>query len=305
MNRERLNPFFSLLLFFLLAPVVAALASPWIFKFLQAVAPADSVLDAPFHRVTSRVVLMTVALFLYPAYKLSGFRSRAECGLTKGPGRWFLALAGLNMGIWSMLPVYILGGLLGVFVWRTGIPPVKHLTALAEIFAGGLLIGVFEEILFRGFIFNALRKSLGLIAGILLSSCLFSIVHFMRPTDPTVTDAWYSGFLLLSHLFDRAGGAFLQEALTLFGMGVVLAVLCHRLKSIYLLMGLHAGWVWIMMLFRHFTDNQQNLLWLYGRSDWVSQAWIGPIITIIFLIAVILTRDKWKSLTGKPMSSTI
>jgi membrane protease YdiL (CAAX protease family) len=298
MKTDRLRPLYSILLLFLGAPVLAALAAPWVYRLLQQFAAEGSVFDAPFYRVTSRVVLIMVAALLYPAYKLSGIRNKADCGLTGSPDRFALIRLGLGLGVGSMLITYLLGVALGVFVWDTGDKSLSYLiTKTIQALVGGLAVGVFEEILFRGFIFGALRKSLGMVAAVILGSFLFSIVHFMRPVDPETVNQWNSGFLLFGNLFARAGDSFLQEASTLFCMGLVLSVICQWTKSVYVAIGLHAGWVWVMMLFRLFTDNQGNLVWLYGTNEWVSKAWMGPILSLVFLSAVLLTQKKWKAFT--------
>jgi len=304
MNKDRLRPLFSLLIIFLAAPLLAALVSPWIYQWLQSFATPDSVLDAPFHRVTSRLVLIMVAALLVPAYKLSGFKGHNDWGLPKVSNGWKLLGIGAGLGVVSMLIVYGAGTLLGVYGPDKDVETVvSHCLEILEVIAGGLFIGFFEEILFRGLIFGALRKSLGVIAGVLLSSFLFSIIHFMRPIDPEIMNQWNSGLLLFGNLFARAGDAFAQEACTLFCMGVVLAVLCHWMKSVYVAIGLHTGWVWVMMLFRHFADNTDTMVWLYGTSDWVSKAWIGPIMALFVLVAVALTRKKWIEL-GQPTSAS-
>ena len=297
MNAERLKPVLSLLLLFLVAPALAALISPWIYRFLQSFAEEGSVLDAPFFRVTSRVVLILVAALLVPAYKLSGLTGRDNWGLPKCKNRRRQIWIGIGVGVVSMLIIYFLGVFLGVFEWDTRGKPGSYIARkVIQIILGGLFIGFFEEILFRGYIQNALKKSLGLIPAILIGSVFFSIVHFMRPLDPEVMDTWYSGFLLFGNLFARAGDSFLQEACTLFCMGTVLATLSYWMKSVYVAIGLHAGWVWVMMYFRLFTENQENMLWLYGDNDWVSKAWIGPMMAVLVWISVFLTRKKWMAL---------
>jgi len=224
-------------------------------------------------------------------------KGRADWGLVKCSNRRRQIWLGLGLGIVSMLIVYLLGTLLGVFVWDTrGKPGIYIARKIIQILLGGLFIGFFEEILFRGFIQNALKKSLGVILAVLLGSFFFSIVHFMRPIDPETMNQWNSGFLLFGNLFARAGDAFLQEACTLFCMGAVLATLSYWIKSVYVAIGLHAGWVWVMMFFRLFTENQENLVWLYGTNDWVSKAWMGPSMALFVLVAVALTRKKWIAL---------
>lgn len=302
MTKDRLYPLASLLLLFLVAPVAALLAAPWVYGLLQQVVAADSVLDAPFHRVTSRLVLVAVAVLLVPAYKLSGM-SKADCGLVRTTNRVRLAWLGAGLGVGSMLAVYVPGFLLGVYAPDTGGESTAYLLIqIVQILAGGLFIGVFEEILFRGFILGALRRSLGIVAAVAVSSFFFSIVHFMRPEDPAVTDAWNSGILLLGSLFARAGNSFLQEACTLFCMGLVLSVLCHWTRSVYVAIGLHTGWVWVMMFFRLFTDNQETMVWLYGTNEWISKAWAGPILSLVFLVAVFFTWKWWKALSCPGLS---
>lgn len=296
-SQNKFKPLYSLLLLFVVAPLLAALISPWIYRGLQSFATEDSVLDAPFFRVTARVVLVLVAALLVPAYKLSGFKGRENWGLIKCPNRRRQVWLGIGLGVLSMLGVYLIGMALGAFAWDTrGKSGFYIARKVVQIFAGGLFIGFFEEILFRGFIQSALKKSLGLISAVLLGSFFFSIVHFMRPVNPEIMDKWFSGFLLFGNLFSRAGESFLQEAVTLFSMGVVLALLTHWIRSVYVAVGLHAGWVWVMMLFRLFSENQETMTWLYGTSDWVSKAWMGPIVAAVVLAAVVVTRKKWISL---------
>jgi membrane protease YdiL (CAAX protease family) len=189
---------------------------------------------------------------------------------------------------------------LGVFVWDPGDKSTAYLIRKTlQALVGGLAVGVFEEILFRGFLLTALRRSLGSVAAVVLGSFFFSIIHFMRPVDPETVSAWNSGLLLFGNLFARAGDSFLQEACTLFGMGLVLSMLCLWTRSIYVAIGLHTGWVWVMMLFRIFMENQENYRWLYGTSDWVSKGWIGPILALLVLATVLCTRKKWASLAAE------
>jgi membrane protease YdiL (CAAX protease family) len=297
MKKDRFYPLYSVLLIFLGGPLLAMLISPWIYQGLQSFAAEGSTLDAPFYRVAARVTLVTVALLLYPAYRLSGIRGREVYGLSPVKNWRSLVRLGLGLGIGSMLIVYLLGVALGVFVWDTHGKTVSYLIRKTlQALAGGLAVGVFEEILFRGFIHTALRKSLGVVAAVILGSFFFSIVHFMRPVNPEVINQWNSGFMLLGDLFARAGDTFFQEASTLFCMGLILSVLCCWMRSVYVAIGLHTGWVWVMMIFRLFADNQKNLVWLYGTGEWISKAWMGSILSLVFLAAVLLTQKKWKAL---------
>jgi len=312
MNQDRFKPLASLVLIFIAAPLLAMFISPWIYMAIQSRSVdvlhwvkeceaagthlfwadlADSVFDSPFRRVNDRCVLVAVLVFLVPAYRMSGLRGRADFGIPKRSDWARLFGFGLIVAAASMLLVYLIGLFSGVY------GPVGLdrgvVGDLLQIIIGMLLIGVIEEILFRGYILNAIRKSLGPVAAILLSSALFAVVHFIKPAEPEAVDHWYSGLLLAGHLFAKAGDTFWPEVCTLFCMGTVLATLSYWTRSVYLAIGLHAGWVWIMMIFRLFTENQGKLVWLYGPGEWISKGWVGPIMALAVWAVVFATRKKW------------
>lgn len=318
MNADRFRPLISLLLIFIAAPLLAALISPWIYMAIQSRTPevlqwvqeceaagtnlfwadlADSIFDSPFRRVNDRCVLVGLLLLLVPAYRMSGLRGRADFGIPKRSDWARLFGAGLIVAAASMLLVYAIGLFAGVYgpsQLDSGV-----VGDLINIIIGSLLIGIIEEILFRGYILNSLRKSLGPVAAVLLSSALFAVVHFIKPVEPETVE-WYSGLQLFSNLFAKAGDTFWPEVCTLFGMGTVLATLSLWTRSVYLAIGMHAGWVWIMMLFRLFTENQGKLVWLYGPGEWISKGWIGPVMAFAVWAAVFATRRKWIALGQKP-----
>ena len=311
---NRFKPLISLLLIFIGAPLLAALVSPWVYMAIQSRAPevlqwvqeseaagtnllwadlADSVFDSPYRRVNDRCVLIAVLILLVPAYRMSGLKGRADFGIPKRNDWLRLFGFGLIVAAASMLVTYLIGLFAGVY------GPAELdggvLGDVLQIIIGALLIGIIEEILFRGYILTALRRSLGPVAAVLLSSALFAVVHFIKPAEPA-TVGWTSGFQLFGNLFAKAGDTFWPEVCTLFCMGTVLATLSHWTRSVYLAIGLHAGWVWIMMLFRLFTENQGRLVWLYGPGEWISKGWIGPIMALIVWAAVFATRKKWMAL---------
>jgi len=317
MNIDRCKPLISLLLIFIGAPLLALIVSPWVYMVIQSRAAevmqwvqeseaagtnlfwadlADSVFDSPFRRVNDRCVLIAVLIFLVPAYRMSGLKGRADFGIPKRNDWLRLFGFGLIVAAASMLITYLIGLFAGVY------GPAELdggiVGDVLKIILGALLIGVIEEILFRGYILNALRKSLGPVAAVLLSSALFAVVHFIKPAEPETVE-WTSGFLLVGNLFAKAGDTFWPEVCTLFCMGTVLATLSVWTRSVYLAIGLHAGWVWIMMLFRLFTENQGRLVWLYGPGEWISKGWVGPIMALLVWAAVFATRKKWIALGTK------
>jgi len=79
-----------------------------------------------------------------------------------------------------------------------GLPPA----ALAVVLVGAVVVApVAEEILFRGFLYATLRRSLGPLAAIVLSSAIFSLLHSQLTAAPSL---FVIGFLL-AYLYERTG----------------------------------------------------------------------------------------------------
>lgn len=315
---KKYDPLISLILLFVLAPLLAAALTPWAYSAIQHYSPsvmewvhqseaagtnlfwadiADSIFTSPFRRVNARIVLIVTLLLLRPAYRLSGLKGRKELGIPKRPDMWALLGIGLSLAVVSMLITYGLGAALGVYAWTPEAHSAgKIMAELLKMVLGAFLIGILEEIFFRGYVLQALRKSLGLLPAIVIGSAFFASIHFMKPSNPEVTDQWYSGFLLFKNLFGTGGNSILQQVATLFCMGTVLCALTTWTRSVYLAIGLHTGWVTVMMLFRFFTENQQNMIGLYGTGEWISTGWVGPIMALIILLAAWITRARWKAI---------
>jgi membrane protease YdiL (CAAX protease family) len=103
-----------------------------------------------------------------------------------------------------------------------------------------------EETFFRGIILGLLLRAGRKYIAIFAVSLIFAAVHFLKAPDRTseiVT--WTSGFSSIAHAFDGIRDPMmLASALaTLFFIGWILAdarVLTH---SLWLSIGLHAGWI--------------------------------------------------------------
>jgi len=295
----------ALLLIFLAAPIVGALLAPPLYRLLISAAQEHGNAEfwnwlsekLTFHRIVSRCVMVTALLSLYPVYRLSGIRSAASIGLTRDDRKWKLMALGAGMGIASMFLFYIPGLLLHVFDWKPQEAPFYEVAGEVLIATlGCFLIGIIEEIFFRGFLNSLLGKVMRFTAVLLIGSAVYALIHFMKPSDPPDIDTWHAGLRTLPLLFDRVGSFFVQQALTLFGIGIVMTLVFHYTKSLYVLFGLHGGRVWVLMMFRQFTDNNRSLFWLYGRSEWISKSWMGIIAVGAMIIVVLITQAWWKNL---------
>ena len=118
--------------------------------------------------------------------------------------------------------------------------------AVAAVALTAAAVPFIEEALFRGLFLGVLLRGSPALAAALLSAAIFSIVHFLKAPDQTTTSvSWTSGFVSLAHSFDQFTEPMLVLAgfTTLFLIGLILADARLRTRSLWLPIGLHAGWI--------------------------------------------------------------
>lgn len=108
----------------------------------------------------------------------------------------------------------------------------------------GLLISILEESIFRGGLFAGLHKRTGAVMAVVVSSLLYSAVHFIRYREVPegLEPGWFTGLYMMPDAFRRFyEWSILDYFLTLFMFGVLLALLRLRFNNIAACIGLHAG----------------------------------------------------------------
>jgi membrane protease YdiL (CAAX protease family) len=204
---------------------------------------------------------------------------------------------GLLIGSAATAIIFFGGWVLGAYGIRE---TLKHgaIEKSVVYFVGALLVGFIEEGLFRGMLFGALRRSVGFWGGAVISSLIYSAVHFAKPKPPVgaVYGHWYSGLDLIPQLFNTVdlGPHFFPLALTLFFLGMVLCAFYQRTGSLYVSIGLHAGLVWLMRIGGYFFErNEARLPWLFGGGDVVSKSYIALFVMGAFtLVSLWMCRGR-------------
>jgi uncharacterized protein len=145
-------------------------------------------------------------------------------------------------------------------------------TALGGL-VSGLVIALIEETFFRGAMFTAVYRYSGLWPAAVLPSLLYAALHFIKTDYDVAPDAlqWYSGLVVLAHCFEQFTdpAAIIDSFLALFAVGIFLALVRARTGGIAACMGLHAGWVLIIMLAKDITqaDTNAEFSFLIGDYD--------------------------------------
>lgn len=292
----------AVLLLMLGAVVLACITAPWIFNALihlgRTVEAWEGLRDLEFEEVMARLVLIYLVLGFVPAIRLGGARTSSAVGLVRGVD-WKREIGrGWSLGVGSIAALYMIALLLGAFVWSpAGWGRVA--ARLPGYLVGGLIIGLVEEVFFRGALFGYLRKVVHWIPAAVVISLFFAFVHFLRPESPSgiVHGEWHTGFLLLPYAFYITARLehYFPFALTLFMMGMVLSFIYQREGRLYHIIGLHAGWVLALQLGRTlFERNVEAWGFLFGAADNLARSWAALIMLLILWgwVALRVLRTK-------------
>jgi hypothetical protein len=120
-------------------------------------------------------------------------------------------------------------------------------------------------------------------------------VHFLKAPEQTSTSVgWTSGFISLAHSFDQFTEPMLVLAgfTILFVIGVILAVARLRTQSLWLPIGLHAGWILASGAFNKIAHREIVALPWLGKS-----LLVGVVPLCVCLVSWILL-GAWLSYVG-------
>ena len=210
--------------------------------------------DFPFHRIGERIgMLVLLAGFLLSARHLR-LNDRASLGY--GCRRRIFAREmsiGFALGVLSMLAVVGIMNALGLLEWS----PAARFSAAALLglallrLLSALAVAFIEETLIRGAMLTAIEREAGARVAIVLTALVYAASHFLASfhIPAQQVSAWSGLDLLTGTLHSFAHPAGIADAfLCLLAVGVVLGMIRVMTGHIAACVGLHAGWVWVMLL---------------------------------------------------------
>ena len=211
-------------------------------------------LSYPFDRVLTRSVLLVLLILLIPLWKMV---SKETSGLIFGDFSFRQFLQSFLIGLFILaIPVVVLL-LLEVRLVVLDLQ-ISFLSILGILLVGivlACLIGLFEEILFRGFLYGSLKKRVGGLIAALISSVLYSSVHFLKPTgELELPINWLAGFIYLEQ---SIGNMILlhqdwDARLSLMILGCFFCLVRERF-NLFCCIGLHAAFVVGIAISRQLT----------------------------------------------------
>jgi membrane protease YdiL (CAAX protease family) len=266
-----------LLAYFVATVLIGALLAPLLFWAAQSLAahgffPALATFD--FETFFHRALLIAAVALIWPLFRSVQVRRLGDLDLEPNP-RWPRHLiAGFLL---SAIPLLCAGALLIAFHIYSLRAHVE-LTALAKTIGTAAVVPPIEETFFRGLVLGILLRSGRKYMSIFITSALYSIVHFLKAPERTSTIVtWSSGFDSIAHAFAQFADPMLVLAAftTLFLIGWILADARLSTRSLWLPVGLHAGWICANGVFSRMARREILALPWLGKNLLVGIAPLG------------------------------
>ncbi|NNE94358.1 MAG: CPBP family intramembrane metalloprotease [Verrucomicrobiales bacterium] len=220
----------------------------------------ESMERAKFSRYFNRALTFAAVLLMWPTIRWirsdQPERGNTNFLLTEKNRRWWIHLL---VGFFAAtIPLFIL-----CFIYlKTGLykphDPGKTVFRIASSAIGtAFAVAFLEEFIFRGILFSLLLRTAKAWVSLLFLTAFFAFVHFLKPPEnlemPEVI--WTTGFWLIGQIFGQfANPIFIAaEFALLFAVGWVLGYSRLKTASLWLPIGLHAGWVFGIKMFSPLT----------------------------------------------------
>lgn len=272
--------------------LIAALAAPAVSALLEPIA------SVPPRRVFSRLTMIGVVVITIWLLRRHGLANREVLGFT-GPWPRFLRhiaialAAGAAVMLLALVPLF----LFGVRGWNDYTPASAGawLALLAKGLGRGLAVALIEETFFRGAMQGTLQRINGRWWALLAVPALYAAVHFIGRLAPVPDVAPVPGqFMPLNGLFD----SFLQPTsiidafVALWCVGLLLALARQHWGDIAACIGLHAGFVMVITVFRKVSSPVTESEWsfLVGSFDGLLGWWIAA-CTLIACVLIARARS--------------
>ncbi|MBM4053267.1 MAG: CPBP family intramembrane metalloprotease [Planctomycetes bacterium] len=290
----------KILLLFLLILFASSIIAPMVKMFLDAFLPSNSffvkLLDYEngsynFARVMRRIIMAVAILFIFLLRKSLMFPSFGTIGLKPSKGCWqqlqmgFLISIGMFIFYFTFLYIY------GTITFQMDIKSFGSLFGkLLSLILIAVIVGCVEELIFRGFIFQSVLRDTKVLFAVFFSSIFYSLLHFFK-SDFLATPGFqpFVGFIVVYQSFANIIlniAEILPLIIGLFIVGTILSYAYLKSNSLYLPIGLHAGWVFLIKanrLFFDFVGSKSG--WLFGDRKLINGliGWIFLIVTLLIV----------------------
>ncbi len=249
-----------------------------------------------FSRFFNRAMLIAAILMIYPTVRWvraglnDSQRFRSDISLVKNSYRWKHIALGFVL---ALVPLLLMGWVyvkVGYYKprsaddWEWSRVLIKAMSAAA----GAAIV---EELFFRWGLMNLILRAARPLRALLFVTFVYTLVHFMKPPPelqlPPVI--WSSGFWMIGQIFSQFGNPIfvMAEFATLFTVGWILGYVRLKTRSLWMGIGLHAGWIFGIKIFSPITRKKMALA---DMLPWAGQDLKTGIIpmTVVLLTGIVV-----------------
>jgi membrane protease YdiL (CAAX protease family) len=277
----------SLVIYFAIVFPGGAMLAPWLYWLAHWAGhwrPLSGLADAPFNRCLDRALLGLALICLWPLLRYSGLQSWRELGFIRQDRAATQIFKGFALGWASLAAVALLALVCGANAFVSTHSAVDWFHLLVSATLTAVIVAVLEEFIFRGALFGLLRRGLSWPAALIVSSAVYSAVHFIKKAESAPVVEWYSGFSLLWAMLSHPP-AMMPAFLTLLVAGSILALAYQRTGALYFSIGLHAGWIFWLKSY-HFLFRTSGVHPSFWGTDTLIDGWLSfLVLAVIFLVA--------------------
>ena len=253
------------------------------------------VLAYDYVKILSRGVLLFAALGLVPLWRAAGLTAQS-IGLSPAQPRHMAAAYPVGVALVLPLILFFMVVQFRVLDDRVDYAGLEIWQFVVVALFSSLLVGLFEETLFRGVLFSVLRRAAGFGLSASVVGFLYAAVHFLARDGSVPGEvAWYTGYSYVLSAFTGLSqpGGFWDGFLSLFLLGLLFCWVREKL-GLWWCIGLHAAWVFAIRLFKELTvrdiyNPYQVLVSSYDN-------FVGHLVSIwlifLFVLAALYRRAK-------------
>ena len=212
----------------------------------------------PYSRVFNRVAMLVAAIWLWRMHRALGWREawsafREERAIVARIVLAFVLSASIAL---AALPLLAATGALEL----REVDPVYLVRKILPVIPAAVLIALLEELFFRAILLRGVMRTLPTAIAVIGTSLFFASLHFLSPDRHYEYPGWSPtvGFEYLGPVIMRAWDPGFAPAF--FGLsliGLALALVYLRGRSLAACVGLHAGWILAAKWATYFTTFEQ------------------------------------------------
>lgn len=178
------------------------------------------------------------------------------------------------------------------------------LSRLGDAILAGVLIGLLEEIVFRGLVFRMFYTALKPIPAILASSAFFAILHFKAsstsldsvPTNEIgFAEAFNTAFGTIAALVTQFNFTYLAA---IFLVGIVLHQAFLITNNLWANVAIHAGWVFTIKGVGGMFQTTESANLFTGTTRVADGYWVVVVLLVFTAIFSLLLKSKPEAPSG-------